>query len=238
MHVFDSNLSYWSGHFSLFRFWIPLQARKQYLAIQCWTWEQLHFLGEQYLCMFSHTLRSRMGLRGLFSFLFQSWGLISHPVGVCSRWPVGLSLLLEMLPALATFQSPSMIPSSCVLECKCSSGFVFLPWSLPSLWVLSLGKPHAHPCLWCLSFTSLILIIALTLISQDPSFTFQEPASSSTVHVGLCNKVQRPKRNLIFFLFSDPESQAVIFFWLNSQSRKWPLCSPSHRSWKLFLLPL
>lgn len=119
-------------------------------------------------------------------------------------------------------------PSSCALERKCSSGFVFLPWPLPSLWVLSLGKPHALPWLWCLPFTSLILILALTLISQDPSFTFQEPASSSTVPVGLWNKAQRLKRNLIFFLFSAPEPQAVIFFWLNSHAVLGLQATPKH----------
>lgn len=112
--------------FSLFRLWIPLQTRKQYLASQCWTWKQLHFLEEQYLCMFSHTLSSCLEFWGLFSFPFKSWGLISHPVGLCNTWSSGSSSPSWNAPRLGYFLvSFGDSSSACVFECKCSSGFAF-----------------------------------------------------------------------------------------------------------------
>lgn len=234
--MFDSNLSYWSGHFLSLDFEYLYKQENNILLLNAEHGNSSIFLeNSTFVGLVTHLVHV-WSYGDCFHFSSNPEDSFLILLDSAAHSPVDLSLL-AMFSALATFLVSSDSSSSCVLECKCSSGFVFTPWPLPSFCLLPLGKPHtcppiphARPWLWCLSFTALILIHTLTLTKA--CYLLQ----SSCGHMQ-CSSASQTQLDF-FFLSSALVSQAIIFFWLNFQSLKGPLGSPSHLIWKFYNLSL
>lgn len=196
MEVFDSHLQYWSSNFLSLDYEYLYKQENNILLFNAEHGNSSIFLANStFVCLVTHLVH--VWNSGDCFISFQIMRIHFSPCWTLQHMAQRIFLSFLKCSRLGYFLiSFDDSSSTCVFECKFSSGFVFTHWPLFLTLGALLGGRACVSMALVFVFLGLILLHTLTLTSQDANFTFQKPARPYTAPVGILNWEHQAK--LIF----------------------------------------